>query len=48
MPLRVDSKVFTFEIFLPEDVRLFSEGTTGELLWPLEILPSVPGLKSEV
>ena len=47
IPLRVDSKFFRFETFLEDDVRVCSDETTGELLWPLEILRSAPGLASE-
>lgn len=47
MPLRVDSKFFIFEAFLPEDVRC-SDDITGELLCPLEILRKAPGLASVV
>ena len=45
--LRVESKYFACEAFLPEDVRC-SDDTTGELLCPLEILRRVPGLASVV
>ena len=42
MPLRADSKFFIFEVFLPEDERLFSDDKTGVLLCPLEIFWSGP------
>ena len=48
MPLRVDSRFLMFEMFLEDDVRLCSEETTGELLWAVDILRSVPGLASVV
>ena len=48
MPLRADSKFFIFEVFLPEDERLFSDDKTCELLCPLEIFGSGPALASIV
>lgn len=49
MPLSVDSKLFTFEVFLVKDDRLRSDGTTGELLCPaMELLPYFLGLGSAV
>lgn len=44
----MDSKFFAFGIFLPEVVRMCSEETMGELLWPLDILRNVPELVSVV
>ena len=44
----MDSKFFEVEIFLPEVVRFCSKDTTGELLWTVEVLPSVPELASGV
>lgn len=43
IPLRVVSRFFMVEAFLPEGVRC-SEDTTGELLRPLEILRRAAGL----
>ena len=49
MPLSVDSKLFTFEVFLVKDDRLRSDGTTGELLCAaMELLPYFLGLGSAV
>lgn len=49
MPLRVDSKFFTPELFLPDEVCLGSEDPPrGKVLCPLEIFCAVPGLASGV